>query len=368
MSLRQSSSSTSPESLPKQLRVALPKKNDQELRSYRYFLDVTAPAIAGVFEVEFWLTYIPRACHLDPAMWHAVVALGAVHEVSINIRGNTVYNGSTFALQQINAAINYLIRPRMPCSPQEEKWRALTASVVFTYLCSFQGLHSDATIHLTAAKNLIQELQETREKHNKSTAPGTTKVRWTGTVLSPLNDAPVPYDDLFSVVACLEVTNQLLHGSGASDGPELLSDASAYITWRTYSAPTNAAYSGLCKHGRCFPTRATPANLSHAGRAIKSLLNGLMALSQRDAGDVARLVLQAEQSVLGTLIRRQQPYIRAYQELSMAIDAFVIDTFTECTCPGSDVTPTPSQKKAVDVLRMYPVSYTHLTLPTKRIV
>jgi hypothetical protein len=51
---RQYSASTSPESLPvlpKQLRVALPRKNDQELRSYRYFLDVTAPAIAGVFEV-----------------------------------------------------------------------------------------------------------------------------------------------------------------------------------------------------------------------------------------------------------------------------------------------------------------------------
>ncbi|KAJ4350284.1 uncharacterized protein N0V89_008905 [Didymosphaeria variabile] len=98
---------------------------------------------------------------------------------------------------------------------------------------------------------------------------------------------------------------------------------------------------------------ATPANLSHAGRAIKSLLYGLMALSQRDAGDVARLVLHAEQSVLVTLIRRQQPYIRAYKELSTAIDTFVLDTFTECTCFGSNATPTSSQKKAVDRLRMY---------------
>jgi hypothetical protein len=40
--------------VPKQLRVALPRKNDQELRSYRYFLDVTAPAIAGVFEIGLY--------------------------------------------------------------------------------------------------------------------------------------------------------------------------------------------------------------------------------------------------------------------------------------------------------------------------
>ncbi|KAL1591916.1 hypothetical protein SLS60_011508 [Paraconiothyrium brasiliense] len=95
-----------------------------------------------------------------------------------------------------------------------------------------------------------------------------------------------------------------------------------------------------------------PSGLA-AGRAIKSLLYGLMALSQRDAGDVARLVLQAEHSVLASLIRRQQPYIRAYKELSTAIDTFVLDTFTECTCFDSNDTPTSSQKKAVDRLRMY---------------
>ena len=42
--------------MPPQLRATLPRKNDQELRSYRFFLDVTAPAIASVFDAEFWLT------------------------------------------------------------------------------------------------------------------------------------------------------------------------------------------------------------------------------------------------------------------------------------------------------------------------
>lgn len=350
----QNSLCTSSESfLPKQLRVALPKKNDQELRSYRYFLEVTAPAIAGAFEVDFWLTYIPRACHLDTVIWHAVVSLGAVHEASINNRDNTVHNGSTFALQQFNTAIDHLVRPRVSGSLQEVKWRALTASVVFTYLCSYQGLHSEAQVHLHAAKNLIHELQEIKEKHNGPTSPNTPKRQEADLAPSPLNDAPVPYDDLFSVVACLEITARLLDSGGSGGESEPWSDASAYITWRTYCAPAIAASSKICKHGRCFPTRATAASLSHAGRGIKSLLNGLMRLSQRDAGDMARLLLQAEPRVLASLVRQQQPYIRAYQELGTAIDAFVTDTYAECTCFGSRVTPSPSQKKAVTVLRMY---------------
>ncbi|KAF2445090.1 hypothetical protein P171DRAFT_485159 [Karstenula rhodostoma CBS 690.94] len=350
---QQDTSSTSLKSLPKQLRVALPKKNDQELRSFRYFLDITAPTIAGVFEAEFWLTYIPRACHLDSTIWHAVVALGAVHEASTGTADITAQNGGTFALQQINAAINHLVRPRTPSSGQEQNWRALTTSVVFTYLCSFQGLYSDAAIHLSAAKHLIQELHEIRKTPTGSTTSKSTKQSSTNVVPSTFDDALVPYYDLLSVVACLEVTAQLLNSSGGSNGPELLNDASAYITWRTYSAPSIPASSRKCKHGRCRPSRATPANLSYAGRAIKSLLNGLMALSQRNAPEVARLVLHGEESVLSALIRRQQPYLRSYQELSTAIDAFVLDTFAECTCFGSNTTPIKSQKKAVDVLRMY---------------
>ena len=332
--------------------MALPRKNAQELRSYRYFLDVTAPAIAGVFETDFWLTFVPRACHLDSAIWHAVVSLGAVHEVSINNRRNTPHNGTEFALQQFNASINQLVRPLASCNV-DEKWRALTASVIFTYLCSFQGLHAESSIHLEAAKNLIGELQDIEKNSNVLTPSNVTNQGKAVITNSPLGAVPVPYNDLFSVVACLEITAQLLKTRGATDGPEVLSDADAYITWRTYSAPPPSVSSKLCEHGKCVPSRATPMNLSHAGKAIKSLLNGLMALSQRDAGDVARLVLEAEQSVLASLIRRQQPYIRAFRELSAAMDAFVADTSSECPCFGGPPVTNPSQRKAIDVLRMY---------------
>jgi hypothetical protein len=192
-----------------------------------------------------------------------------------------------------------------------------------------------------------------RQTPTGSTTSTPINQKSTNTVTSILKETPVPYYDLVSVVACLEVTAQLLNSSGASNRPEPLSDASAYMTWRTYSAPTTPAFSTICEHGRCLPSRATAANLSHAGRAIKSLLNGLMVLSQRHSSQVARLVLHGEQDVLEKLIHSQQPYNHSYQELSTAILGFVLDTFTECTCFGPNASPLSSQKKAVDVLRMY---------------
>ncbi|KAJ4305179.1 hypothetical protein N0V90_000710 [Kalmusia sp. IMI 367209] len=218
----------------------------------------------------------------------------------------------------------------------------------------FQGLYSEAGIHLEAAKNLIEEVQNTREQELKSHKALESTESATASV--QLRSVSVPYDDLLTAVACLEVTAQTLQSSGATDGPAFLSDANAYTAWRFYSAPSVPPSSRTCPHGRCSPSRATPTNLNYAGRAIKSLLNGLMALSQRDAGDVARLVLQGERTVLDTLMHRQTPYIRAFRELGAAIQMFVADITTNCSCfepAGSYPTPTPSQKKAVDVLKLY---------------
>lgn len=339
--------------LPTQLRLALPRKNPQELRSFRHYLDVTAIAIAGVFEIDFWLTFVPRACHFDTAIWHAVVSLGAVHEVSISNRGNTAKNGTEFALQQFNTAINQLIRPLASGDIVVEKWRALTASVIFTYLCSFQGLHTESSMHLAAAKKLIAELQSTGRNYPLCNRTGNPFQTSKSIATQQLGAVPVPYDDLFSAVACLEITVQLLQVWGSTNEFELLGEADACITWRTYSAPSTLS-SNVCVHGRCVPSRATPCNLNHAGRAIISLLNDLLALSQRDAEDITRLVFQADHSILDAPTRRQQPYIRAFCELSTAMDVFVVDTFSSCTCFGVALPAvTAYQKKAVDVLRMY---------------
>ncbi|KEY72677.1 hypothetical protein S7711_10223, partial [Stachybotrys chartarum IBT 7711] len=52
----------------------------KESRSYRFFLEVMAPSLAGAMHNRFWLDEIPRLCHQDLAVWHAIVSLSSAHE------------------------------------------------------------------------------------------------------------------------------------------------------------------------------------------------------------------------------------------------------------------------------------------------
>ncbi|KAK0709396.1 hypothetical protein B0T26DRAFT_652335 [Lasiosphaeria miniovina] len=341
--------------IPQSLGVPLPRHNGQELRSFHFFLDVTAPVIAGVFDADFWLTDIPRTCHLDPAIWHAAVSLGAVHESYIASQG-AAQEPTAFSLQQMNAVVRHLVHLPSSRTVLEERSRALTASVIFTYLYSIQGLYSQSGLHLGAAKNLIQEIEGRRKRESRS---ATAQLVGSNAALTPpecftRNALPYTLKPLLSVVANLEVHSQAIQNGGVSVTPAIFGEADIHTAWRYYTAPARISSSRLCQHGKCVPSRATPANLSRAGRAFESLLNALVTLSQQNSAEVARLVLKGEDALLSTLIRHQQPHSRAFRELDIAISVFARDTADECMCFGlANPAPTQHQKKAIDALRLY---------------
>lgn len=329
----------------------MPKKNDQELRSFRFFLEITVPEIANVFDVEFWLTELPRTCHIDPAIWHAAVGLGAVHERIIAMdRYNSYFGvGLEFALQQFNTAISHIVRPSDRPPLKDEKWRAVVVSILFTYQCSLQGLYAQSNVHLTAAKRLMNELQQAR---NRIVMPR-RRERLRSKLKSPeSNDQPISYVSLLDVVANLETHET----SGAAT---LFGDLAAYTSWRYYSAPKIQDSQKLCHHGRCFPSRATPKNLNQAGKAIKSLMYALMTTSRRDAGDLVDLVLEGHRDRLKILTDNQKPHTRALCELDAAIQAFVSDATVDCSCfdaAEGEAMPLRSLKRATTALRLYYVT------------
>lgn len=340
-------------SIFKQPGIPLPKKNDQELRSFRFFLEITIPEIANVFDIDFWLTEIPRTCHIDPAIWHATVSLGAVHERTIAMDRGRAYTGAglDFALQQFNIAIGHILRPSDHPSLKDRKWRAVVVSILFTYQCSLQGLYAQSNVHLTAATRLMNELQQAR---NRTVISGRRQRNLSKLKSPESNDQPVSYVSLMDVVANLETHKHLMHDTTGAAG--LSSDLDAHTSWRYYSAPRIADFHKLCNHGRCTPSRATPKNLNQAGRAIKSLMYALMATSQRDARDFVDLVLEGHRDRLKTLMDNQKPHTRALCELDAAIQAFVSDTTVECSCFDAvegDTISAQLLKRATDALRLY---------------
>ena len=73
------------------------------------------PQVSGFFGSEFWEKLVPRTIHDCPVIWHAVLALGSLHErFEMDDRSILASNLDTaqggFALQEYNKAINYLIK------------------------------------------------------------------------------------------------------------------------------------------------------------------------------------------------------------------------------------------------------------------
>lgn len=341
-----------PSKVTRQPRVLLPTKDTQELRCYLFFLEIAAPAIAGASDVDFWLTHIPQACHFDRAVWHAVVSIGAAYEGYLGNRGNVGLGcpSATFVPQQVNAALKHLLHA--PSSPNPQAgWRALTASILFTHLCSIQGFYTQSTIHLAAAKKLLAEFTETD-----------TEVK-NGVAFIRSTDNPVSYDTAFSLVSNLEVNSQAIQGGSANAVPKLLDKANS--SWRYYTAPTQPVSSRICHHGRCVPSRATPLHMTRAAEAFDSLLKALIMLSHDCAVNVERLALEADRGLFETVIGNQEPHARAFYELSKALAIFSADTASRCRCILPDCSRGPNlasaererqQKMAIDSLALCQLS------------
>jgi hypothetical protein len=323
---------------------------------------VAAPAIAGVFDADFWLTHIPRTCHVDRAIWHAAVSIGAVYEDYVKSGGGRLQGSrTTFVAQQFNAAVKYLVHvPRLPSS--EARWRALVASTLFTHLCSLQGLYSQSAIHLSAAKSLLLEFTDDEANSSRPSNPPRQRADKQVSPAWPAH-SPVSHEAVLPLVANLETNSQAIQTGSADVAPALLDYANN--AWWFYTSPTRPTSSTICLHGRCAPTRVTTDELSRAGRAFGSLLKALMTLSHDSAGNVARLVLEARHGLLETLIGSQEPHARAFWELDAAVEMFLADISDDCGCrlPENFKNHTPSswqkrqqQKKAIDALLLYRVA------------
>lgn len=88
----------------------------EERRCFDFFLNRTAPQLSGFWESNFWSCLILQATHHQPALRHAVLALGSLHErfeagdMSVM---NPIWDRGEggFALKQYNQAIQQLIKP-----------------------------------------------------------------------------------------------------------------------------------------------------------------------------------------------------------------------------------------------------------------
>lgn len=90
--------------------------SNEERRCFDFFLNRTASQLSGFWDSDFWDCLILRATHHQPAIRHAVLALGSLHERfeagdSSVLKPIWDKREGGFALKQYNHAIQQLIKP-----------------------------------------------------------------------------------------------------------------------------------------------------------------------------------------------------------------------------------------------------------------
>lgn len=92
------------------------KGNYEERRCFDFFLNRTASQLSGFWDSDFWDCLLIRATHHQPAIRHAVLALGSLHE-RFEAGDRSVLSPiwdrgeGGFALKQYNQAIHQVVKP-----------------------------------------------------------------------------------------------------------------------------------------------------------------------------------------------------------------------------------------------------------------
>lgn len=140
--------------------VAVPwSDNKQEQQAIQFFVRHSAPQLSGYFDSPFWQRMVLQAGRHEPAVKHAIAAIGALHEKLLNgaVNQDDDHDKRTrFALEQCNKSIQHLIKPSEN-GKQPDLRLMLTTCVLFTCFEALQGNCEQAIMHATQGYSLIQQ-------------------------------------------------------------------------------------------------------------------------------------------------------------------------------------------------------------------
>ncbi|GIZ48626.1 hypothetical protein CKM354_001167800 [Cercospora kikuchii] len=140
------------------------RRSWRERHCLNFFVNFSAPQMAGFFDSAFWQRMVIQTSYHEPAIRHAITAIGALHECIMQrafADDKQKAKAMEFALNQCNKAIACLTaeegyeqdpnRRRIPSSRL-----ALTTCVLFTCFEAMQGRCDSAVNHALQGRRLMQ--------------------------------------------------------------------------------------------------------------------------------------------------------------------------------------------------------------------
>jgi hypothetical protein len=162
--------------------------SNPEQRSFHFFCVNTAPQLTGLFESSFWDRFVLQAAHYEPAVRHAAIALGALHENTMRYGlGNWEKVQGTFALQEYLKAINILVQPLsqhktqaldvtlmscvlFTCFDVSIAFRMLLLDPVANIDQTMRGHYGSALSHIDGGVKILSEAQRNNNTNNTNSS------------------------------------------------------------------------------------------------------------------------------------------------------------------------------------------------------
>jgi hypothetical protein len=137
------------------------RRSWRERHSLNFFVNFSAPQMAGFFDSTFWQKMVIQMSYHEPAILHAITAIGALHEAIMQrafADEKRKAQAMEFALNQCNRAISSLTGPKRGRhgvrSPDSRL--ALMTCVLFTCFEAMQGRCDSAVNHALQGRRLLQ--------------------------------------------------------------------------------------------------------------------------------------------------------------------------------------------------------------------
>lgn len=147
--------------------------NSLEIDMFGIFRTETIDSISGMFNKRFWSVDVPRAAQIHPALWHASLAMAAIHQTE-KIKENTKRITNTIAIKQhkyyvfalshfneslvsLKKSLTYDINSTTISYQRQEL--VLLTNLLYIGICNMLGESKQAISHI---KNLLYFIDHVR--------------------------------------------------------------------------------------------------------------------------------------------------------------------------------------------------------------
>jgi hypothetical protein len=135
-------------------------RNAKERRAFDYFRTRTAVDLIACFDSELWSCYVLQLAQTEPAIRHAVIAIGSLHE-HFETSAADHKEGSKFALQQYSTAIQQVLGS-FKSSLDYPTEIALVLCGLFASFESLEGHYKSALTHIASGIKVLAEQRANR--------------------------------------------------------------------------------------------------------------------------------------------------------------------------------------------------------------